>query len=146
APDRGRLVRAVARARRSSRRLARFLLRARCRGGGPSDRTAPEQPATVGTGRMSDPAPQSMPEELRLQAFRCRPLGAPLYADLLELAADDFEAHGVVADLLGPYESEPAGAAYPIRMLGGVHRMVLAGAARQLEPFFPTTGGNGDAP
>jgi len=88
---------------------------------------------------------ESMPEMLRLQAFGCRHLGSPFYADLLELMAVDFETNGPVADLLGPHESEPAGAAYPIRVLGGVHRMVLAGIAPELESRFPTTGGDGDA-
>lgn len=88
---------------------------------------------------------ETMPEILRLQGFGCTHLGSPFYGDLLELMAEDFEAGGPVTTLLAPHESEPAGMAYPIRLLGGVHRLVLAGAAPQLAPFFSTVGGNDDA-
>jgi hypothetical protein len=86
-----------------------------------------------------------MPEQLRLQGWACRHLGSPFYGDLLDLTADDFEAGGVVHALLAAHEHEGSDAAYPIRMLGGVHRLVLAGGAPDLAPRFPTTGGDGDA-
>ena len=47
--------------------------------------------------------------------------------------------------VLEPHVEETFGAAYPIRLLGGVHRMVLSGAAPTLAAHFPTTGGDGDA-
>jgi hypothetical protein len=49
-----------------------------------------------------------------------------------------------VLTLLEPHAEESFGAAYPIRLLGGVHRMVLAGDAPVLAAHFPTTGGDGD--
>jgi hypothetical protein len=88
---------------------------------------------------------QPMAEQLHWQGFACRHLGSPFYADLLDLMVADFEAGGPVATVLGPHEAEGSDAAYPIRLLGGVHRLVLAGGAPALEPFFPTTGGTGDA-
>ena len=84
-------------------------------------------------------------ENLRLQAVGCELLGSPFYAALLELMARDAEAGGPVLTLLGPHAAEAFGAAYPIRLLGGVHRMVLAGEAPALAAHFVTTGGDGDA-
>lgn len=83
-------------------------------------------------------------ENLRLQAIGCRYLGSPFYAELAELMADDIEAGGPVWTLLGPHAEESFGAAYPIRLLGGVHRMGLSGAAPALAAHFPTTAGDGD--
>jgi hypothetical protein len=84
-------------------------------------------------------------ENLRLQAVGCGLLGSPFYEVLLEHMADDVEAGGPVWALLEPHAEESFGDAYPIRLLGGVHRMVLAGAAPALAARFPTTGGDGDA-
>jgi len=38
----------------------------------------------------------------------------------------------------------PFEAAYVLRLLGGVHRMVLSGAAPDVAAHFPSTGGDGD--
>lgn len=92
---------------------------------------------------MSD-AVDALAGNLRLQAVGCRHMGSPFYADLLELMADDLQAGGPVRTLLEPHAAEPFDAAYPIRLLGGVHRMVLSGAAPALAAHFPTTGGDGD--
>jgi hypothetical protein len=80
----------------------------------------------------------------RRPAIGCRHLGSPFYGELAELIAGDVEARGPVWGLLEPHAGEPFGAAYPIRLLGGVHRMVLAGSAPALAAHFPTTGGDGD--
>jgi hypothetical protein len=93
---------------------------------------------------MKRDAVRSMTENLRLQARGCRYLGSPFYAGLLELMLDDVEAGGPVWTLLGPHADESLGAAYPIRLLAGVHRVVLSGAAPALAAHFPTTGGDGD--
>jgi hypothetical protein len=87
----------------------------------------------------------TLAENLRLQAVGCRHLGSPFYAALLERMVDDVEAGGPVLELLGPHAGETFGAAYPIRLLAGVHRMVLSGAVPALAAHFPTTGGDGDA-
>jgi hypothetical protein len=87
---------------------------------------------------------QTVAEHLRLQARGCSYLGSPFYAGLLEWMIDDVEAGGPVWALLEPHAGETAGAAYPIRLLAGVHRAVLSGAAPALAAHFPTTGGDGD--
>jgi hypothetical protein len=89
-------------------------------------------------------ATRTVTDGLRLQAAGCRHLGSPFYAGLLELMVDDVEAGGAVWTLLEPHADEPSGAAYPIRLLAGVHRAVLSGAAPALAAHFPTTGGDGD--
>jgi len=83
-------------------------------------------------------------ENLRRQALGCRALESPFYGELLELMADDAAVGGPVWSVLGPHAGEPSDAAYPIRLLGGVHRLVLSGAAPTLAAHFPTVGGDGD--
>ena len=89
-------------------------------------------------------AVQTLVDNVRLQAVGCRHLGSPFYAALLELMAADIGAAGPVLSVLGPYADESADAAYPLRLLAGVHRMVLSGAAPALAAHFSTTGGDGD--
>jgi hypothetical protein len=82
---------------------------------------------------------------LRLQARGAEELGAPFYATLLERLAADAEEDGAGAALLAPHAEAPFGDAFPLRLLGGVHRMVLAGEAPELAAHFASTGGDGDA-
>jgi hypothetical protein len=84
-------------------------------------------------------------ERLRLHAGGCRQHGSPFYAELMERMAHDVEADGPVAALLGPYDGEPFDAVHQLRLLGGVHRMVLTGDAPALAAHYPSVGGNGDA-
>lgn len=87
---------------------------------------------------------ETLAGNLRLQAFGCRSLGSPFYGDLLDAMADDAASGGVVWEVLGPYASKPFLDVYPLRLLGGVHRLVLAGEAPDLARHYPTTGGDGD--
>jgi hypothetical protein len=89
-------------------------------------------------------AARAVAENLRRQALGCRYMGSSFYAALLEAMVDDLEAGGPVWALLEPHASEPFDAAYHLRLLAGVHRMVLVGAAPALAAHFPTTGGDGD--
>ncbi len=72
--------------------------------------------------------------------------GSPMYADLMARCAADVEAGGPVWSLMrgheGPPDSVPA-----LRLLGAVHRLVLAGEAPGLAPYYPSAGGtyDGDA-
>ena len=88
--------------------------------------------------------PDKLAAELRLQAVGCRHMGSDFYAELLDLMAADVEAAGPVWDVLGPYAGESFDAAYRLRLLGGVHSMVLAGDAPALAAHYPTAGGDGD--
>ncbi len=81
---------------------------------------------------------------LRRQAVACHHLGSPLYAGLLEHAADDVLAGGPVADVLDGHLAQPWRSALGLRMLGGAHALVLSGQAPELAAFYPSAGGTAD--
>ncbi len=81
---------------------------------------------------------------LRRQATACQELGSPLYAGLLEHAADDLLAGGPTADVLDGHLDDPWRTALALRMLGGVHALVLTGRAPELAAFYPSAGGTAD--
>lgn len=84
-------------------------------------------------------------ELVRLDAGGWRGIGSPFYGELGVRMADDIDAGGPVWDLLAPTASEPYGGAYALRLLGGVHRMVLAGHAPALARHYGSMGGDNDA-
>ncbi|WP_460818577.1 DUF2332 domain-containing protein [Nocardioides korecus] len=88
-------------------------------------------------------------EALREQGRACAALGSPMYAGLLDLLADDCAAGGPTADVLtGPGETGgpggpggPVRSALALRLLGGVHALVLERRAGALALSWPTVGG-----
>ena len=82
---------------------------------------------------------------VRFQAKGCAELGSPFYAALLGSAAADLDSGGAVFDALTGFETESEWSALPLRLMGGVHRLVLQGRLQQLEPHYPSVGGDGDA-
>jgi hypothetical protein len=68
-----------------------------------------------------------------------------LYAGLLDRAATDVEAGGVIWRALAGHEGDPGPSALGLRFLGGVHRLALAGLAPGLAARYPSCGGDGDA-
>lgn len=93
---------------------------------------------------MTD-ARATLAANLRLGAAGCDVLGSPFYRELEERMAADVEAGGPVWDVLGPRAAAPLEDAYALRLLGGVHKRVLAGRAPDLATHYPSTGGDGDA-
>ncbi|MGQ0803196.1 MAG: DUF2332 domain-containing protein [Actinomycetota bacterium] len=81
---------------------------------------------------------------LRAHAGYCRKTSTPFYADLMELMADEVDAGSPIAELIAPDATDPE-AGYRLRVLGGLHRMVLGGDAPDLARHYPSTGGDGDA-
>lgn len=79
--------------------------------------------------------------QLRQQGGWCRDFGSAFYAELLEAAADDAESAGPIWRLL----SEKQLPAFPLRLMGAIHRLVLEGAAPKLAAHYPSVGGDGDA-
>ena len=67
-----------------------------------------------------------------------------LYGHVIRAMADDWEAGGVMRRLLAGYETAPHGSALPLRVLGGVFRLVLTGRTPELVPFYPCLGGTAD--
>jgi len=82
---------------------------------------------------------------IRIHQLACSGMGSPFYADLLERMADDVLAGGPVGRFLADQLDTSYEEAVPLRFLGGVHRLVLAGRAPELAVRFPSVGGDGDA-
>lgn len=78
------------------------------------------------------------------QAEACAALESPLYAALLEKAADDVRAGGPCADAVADYQTAPGPDAIALRLLGGVHALALTGRAPDLAEHYPSTGGTFD--
>jgi hypothetical protein len=96
-----------------------------------------------GPGREEPPA-EATARRLRRQALACRQLGSPLYGGLLDHAADDLLGGGPTAGVLDGYLACPWRSALALRMLGGVHALVLTGQAPELAAFYPSAGGSAD--
>ncbi len=84
---------------------------------------------------------KDLEQRLRQQAVQCLAHGSPLTGALLESAADDLVAGGVVADLLGRHAHEPSGSVPSLRLAGSLHRLVLQGKAPDLAEHYPSVGG-----
>lgn len=79
-------------------------------------------------------------ERFRAHAERC---ASPLYAALMRGLAEDWDAGGVVRTLCQGWESAPSGSVVQLRVLAGLHRLVLRREAGALATFYPTVGGHG---
>lgn len=78
------------------------------------------------------------------QAVACEDLGSPMYADLLRRLVDDYELRGSSTVVLAGFENHPPDALIGLRLLGAVHRLVLAGEVPELAVFYPSVGGDWD--
>jgi hypothetical protein len=81
---------------------------------------------------------------VREQAEGCAALGSPLYAFLLQRVAENVESGGPAYDVLRGHEDDPGPSALALRLLGGVHRLVLERRAPALALTYPSVGGTGD--
>lgn len=86
-----------------------------------------------------DDAP-TLGERFRRHAAACR---SPLYAGLLAGMADDWDAGGPVRAVMAGHEDAPAGSMLQLRLLAGLHRLVLTREAPQLATSYPSVGGHG---
>jgi hypothetical protein len=93
---------------------------------------------------QQEPPAEATARRLRRQAVACHHLGSPLYAGLLDHAADDLLAGGPVADVLDGHLTDPWRSALGLRMLGGAHALVLTGQATELAGFYASAGGTAD--
>lgn len=78
------------------------------------------------------------------QARACTNLGSPMYGQLLARIIDDLQGDGVFTEVLAGHEDDPWPAALGLRLLGGLHRLVLDGHAPALRRWYPSTGGQWD--
>jgi hypothetical protein len=88
---------------------------------------------------------EQLVEALRWQAAGCAELGCPFYERLCTGLIADVQEDGAASRLLAPFAGESLNAAYVLRFLGGLHRLVLAGSAPALAAHYPSVGGDGDA-
>jgi hypothetical protein len=87
---------------------------------------------------------ESVAQWFVLQAIGCHALGSPFYGTLCELMAADARVGGPVFDVLGPHAAETFERVYQLRLMGGIHRIVLEGRAPELARHYPSVGGDGD--
>ena len=71
---------------------------------------------------------------------------SPFYHALCEGLAVDLDHDGPATRVLAPYAAAPKEAAYVLRLLAGVHRLVLRGDTPDLARHFPSAAGDGDGP
>lgn len=79
-----------------------------------------------------------------VQAQACAALGSPMYAELLASVVDDIRSSGTFADVLAGHEHDPGPSGLALRLLGGLHRLVLDGRAPELAAWYPSVGGTWD--
>jgi hypothetical protein len=82
---------------------------------------------------------------IRIYEMACNSMGSPFYGALLDNMAGDVASDGPVARFLTDRLDSTYEDAVPLRLLGGIHRLVLAGSAPELAARFPSVGGDGDA-
>jgi hypothetical protein len=75
------------------------------------------------------------------QADICAAFAAPLYAELCRRCADDVARSGPIGALVDGFAGDAAAGALPLRLLGAVHAIVLAGGAPDLAAHYPSAGG-----
>ncbi|SFD06407.1 DUF2332 domain-containing protein [Streptomyces aidingensis] len=85
--------------------------------------------------------PGQLVQNTRQQADACRHLGSPLYGGLLDRIADDIATGGPCARVLAGHEGSRVRDAVPLRLMGAVHGLVLAGHAPGLARYYPSAGG-----
>ncbi|HLW75356.1 MAG TPA: DUF2332 domain-containing protein [Bryobacteraceae bacterium] len=76
----------------------------------------------------------------RYQAEWCQKLGSPLYQAILLKLADDVTG-GRSWAAIEPYARDERRTLLPLRLLAGVHRMVLTGELPELARYYPSAGG-----
>jgi len=81
-------------------------------------------------------------EAFRSQARTAHEMGSALVGALLERVAEDLAAGGPAAELVAGWRGHPLLDNLPLRLMGAVHREVLAGRAPALAGFFPSVGGS----
>jgi hypothetical protein len=82
-------------------------------------------------------------QSFREQARTCIRLGSRFTAQVMTLAAEDLEARGWIADLLGTWPGDPSGIgdAAAVRFAAALHALVLSGAAPRLADCYPPCAG-----
>lgn len=75
-------------------------------------------------------------QAFRVQEFYCRQMAAPLYADICVALADGLDRSSETGRAVLDWPGEPTRDALPLRLIGGLHALVLAGADAELAEIF----------
>lgn len=76
-------------------------------------------------------------DEMRLQSRFCAEFGSPFTSQLLERAADDIEAGGIVARITEGWPTNPRVDAVSLRFAGALHAAALTGRDAVLAAEYP---------
>lgn len=88
---------------------------------------------------------EAVAQDFELRAQLAGGMGCAFYRDLLPLMAADARAEGAVWSIMEPFADAPFDDAYALRLLGGLHHVVLGGEEPELARHYPSTGGDADA-
>ncbi len=72
----------------------------------------------------------------RIQAHYCTRMGAPIYAGICTTLADAMTRNSAVGARVLDWPGEPTRDALPLRLMGGLHALVRAGADEELAAIF----------
>ncbi|MBB4100683.1 DUF2332 domain-containing protein [Sphingomonas kyeonggiensis] len=72
----------------------------------------------------------------RIQEFYCRKMDAPIYAAICAAIADGLDRDSETGRKLLDWPGEPTRDALPLRLIGGLHALVLAGKDAELAEIF----------
>jgi hypothetical protein len=89
---------------------------------------------------MAKPEP-TLHDAILIQASACEALGSAFHGTILRALADNLATGGIVHELTAHLDLRPGRDAVPLRIIGAVHREVLAGRAPTLAAHFPSVGG-----
>lgn len=89
---------------------------------------------------MAKPEP-TLYEAMQVQSYACAALGSPMHGEILTALAENLRAGGIVHELTKDLDLRPGRDAVPLRIIGAVHREVLAGRAPTLARHFPSADG-----
>ena len=72
----------------------------------------------------------------RIQEFYCRKMDAPIYAEICAALAEGLTRESRTGARVLDWEGEPTRDALPLRLIGGMHALVRAGADEELAAIF----------
>lgn len=72
----------------------------------------------------------------RIQEFYCRKMDAPIYAEICAALAEGLTRESRTGARVLDWEGEPTRDALPLRLVGGLHALVRAGADEELSSIF----------
>lgn len=76
----------------------------------------------------------------RIQEFYCRKMDAPIYADICAALAEGVTRASATGARILDWPGEPTRDALPLRLVGGLHALVMTGADAELAAMFAGEG------